>query len=242
MNGRSFPTIDLRVISRHGLKVGVTMKHLILSLLLLISSSISLAAITLPLNKAVLSNQEITFLSHRGEGRFETTLAMNVQYAPVKSLREELNLILGYKLNFFTLWQPTGEAHITVITPVEYFDKIKPYLSIERIEAIAQELNIQNSKFEILGLGRGQANLQSKNEETFFIIVNSENLLNIRKQIYAEYLKNGGPADAWDPDLFYPHITVGYSLRDLHIDDGVIKSVDKSLDKRFELTIFDTLD
>ena len=217
------------------------MKSLFLTFLFLITSSISSAAITLPLDKSVLNNQDLPFNSHRGDGRFDSTLAMNVQYAPVKSLREELVQALGRELKFFTLWQPTGEAHITVITPVEYFDKIKPYLSIERIEAIAQELNIQNSKFDILGLGRGQATLQEKTEETYFIIVRSENLLNIRKQIYAEYLQNGGPEGLWDPNLFYPHITVGYTLRDLHIDDGVIKNVDKSLDNRFDLTLFDNL-
>lgn len=217
------------------------MKSLFLTFLFLITSPVSSAAITLQLDKSVLNNQDLSFKSHRGDGRFDTTLAMNVQYAPVKSLREELVQVLGHELKFFTLWQPTGEAHITVVTPVEYFDKIKPYLSIERIEAIAQELNIQNSKFDILGLGLGQATLQKKTEETYFIIVRSENLLNIRKQIYAEYLQNGGPEGLWDPNLFYPHITVGYTLRDLHIDDGVIKNVDMSLDNRFDLTLFDSL-
>lgn len=219
------------------------MKHLILSLLILISSSITQAAITLPLDKAVLNSQKMSFISHRGEGRFDTTLAMNLQYAPVKTLRDELTKALGYDLKFFTLWEPTGEAHITVLTPLEYFDKIKPFVSIDRIEDIAQEMNIQNSEFDILGLGRGQASLSGKTEETYFIIVHAQNLLEIRKQIYAEYLKNGGPAEAWDPNLFYPHITVGYSsLRDLHIDDGVVKNVDKSLDNRFKLILFNNLD
>ncbi len=218
------------------------MKHFLLSLLLLISTSIAQAAVSLPLDKAVLNNQDMPFVSHRGEGRFDTTLAMNVQYAPVKALRDELTQALGYDLKFFTLWQVTGEAHITVLTPIEYFDKIKPFVSIERIETIAQKMNIQNSEFDILGLGRGQASLSGKTEETYFIIVHAQNLLEIRKQIYTEYLKNGGPAEAWDPNLFYPHITVGYSLRDLHIDDGVVKNVDKSLDNRFELILFNNLD
>ncbi len=146
------------------------MKHFILSLLLLISSSIAQAALSLPLDKAVLNNQDMPFVSHRGEGRFDTTLAMNVQYAPVKALRDELTQALGYDLKFFTLWQATGEAHITVLTPIEYFDKIKPFVSIERIEIIAQEMNIQNSEFDILGLGRGQASLSAKLKKRILLL------------------------------------------------------------------------
>ncbi|OGT48298.1 MAG: hypothetical protein A3E82_05775 [Gammaproteobacteria bacterium RIFCSPHIGHO2_12_FULL_38_11] len=64
-------------------------------------------------------------------------------------------------------------------------------------------------------------------------------MLNIRRQIYQEYLANGGTRQAWDPDHYYPHITVGYSLRDLHESDGVIKDVAHSLDNRFELFFTD---
>ncbi len=73
--------------------------------------------------------------------------------------------------------------------------------------------SLQISRLRVL---QRSAELNGKPEETYFLILHSENLLKIRRQIYQDYLANGGPAQAWNPDHYYPHITVGYSLRDLH--------------------------
>ena len=195
------------------------------------------AAIHLPLTIEIFKATELSFISHRGEGPFDTTLAMNIPYEPIHQIRIQLSQTLGYQLHFFTLWNLDGEAHVTVITPVEYDQVIKPYLSMERIEQISQKMKIQNSDLKILGLGRGQAIVNSEPQETFFIIIRSVNLLNIRNQIYQEYLNHGGPAEAWDPNHFYPHITVGFSLTDLHESQGVLKDVRHSLDRRFRIDL-----
>lgn len=195
------------------------------------------AASHLLLSTKIFKTTEVSFISHQGEGPFDSTLAMNIPYEPVKKIRQSLSQKLGYQLNFFKLWNPEGEAHVTVITPVEYDQMIKPYLSMESIEQIAQKLQIQKSDFKILGLGRGQAVVNSVPQETYFIIVRSLNLLNIRNQIYQEYLNHGGPAVAWDPNHFYPHITVGFSLTDLHENQGVLKDVKHSLDRRFRIDL-----
>ena len=187
------------------------------------------------MSRSVFYNSSMPFNSHRGDGPFDTTLAMNVQYGPIKVIRSHLSEILGYDLQFFKLWNQSGEAHITAITPPEYSNVIKNYVSIERIEQIALQMGIQFSDLSIFGIGRGEAQINGKIEETFFIIVNSQNLLRIRQQIYKEYLQNGGPADAWNPNNYFPHITIGFSLRDLHEADGVIKYVDHSFDSRFKL-------
>lgn len=201
----------------------------------LLFSSISFAIEYLPLSESVFHNEHMTFMPHRGEGPLDTTLAMNVQYAPVKTIRDNLSEILNYDLQFFKLWNPNGEAHITVITPPEYFTVIKQFVSIERIEQIALRMHIQYSDLTILGIGRGEAQINNKAEKTYFIIVQSQNLLRIRQEIYKEYLQNGGPAKAWNPNHYYPHITIGFSLRDLHEADGVIKDMVHSYDSRFEL-------
>lgn len=190
------------------------------------------AAEQIPLSKDIYTKLE--FDSHRGNNPFETALAMNVQYAPLKVIRNALSQYLNYQLNFFTGWNKNGEAHITVITPPEYDLIIGKFVSIDRIEQIALEDKIQSSDMDIQGIGRGTAFINGKEEETYFIIVHSENLLNIRQHIYQEYVKNGGPKEAWDPKHYYPHITIGYSLRDLHESDNVIKDIN-SLDKRFKL-------
>ncbi|RAP36174.1 hypothetical protein B1207_08450 [Legionella quinlivanii] len=202
---------------------------------LLLASMSDYAAEQISLSKNIYVNGSLPFESHRGSGPFDTAIAMNIQYQPIKSIREELSSYLQYSLRFFTGWNEDGEAHITVITPPEYSEVIKKFVSIERIEEIAIENSIQNSDVKILGLGRGVASINDKAEETYFLIVKSKNLLQIRQLVYEEFVKNGGNKDAWNPRHFHPHITVGYSLRDLHETDGVIKDVMHSLDARFEL-------
>ncbi|KTC99866.1 hypothetical protein Lgee_1121 [Legionella geestiana] len=211
-------------------------KTLAMLAVLLVSSGVN-AAKLIEVPASILLNSEMPFESHRGEGLFDTALAMNIQYAPVKKVRENLSRYLQYPLRYFTGWNEAGEAHITVITPPEYRFILEKFIKIEKIEEIALKNHIQQSEIKVLGLGRGQARIQNKEEETFFLTVQSENLLKIRRQIYQEFVKNGARKDAWDPDHFYPHITVGYSRRDLHEADGVIKDVAQSRDKRFEVSV-----
>lgn len=218
---------------KHGI-LNLIIKKIMLIVLLLASMS-SYAIEQIPLSKSIYVNDNLPFESHQGSGPFDTAIAMNIQYQPVKSIREMLSTYLQYPLRFFRDWNKDGEAHITVITPPEYTDVIKKFVSIERIEEIALQNTIQNSDLKILGLGRGVVNINDKAEETYFLIMKSKNLLKIRQQIYEEFVKNGGNKNAWNPRHFHPHITIGYSLRDLHEADGVIKDVTHSLDDRFEL-------
>ena len=221
------------------------MKHGMLNLILkkmtpivlLLANMSSYAIEQIPISKSIYVNDNLTFESHQGTGPFDTAIAMNIQYPPVKLIREMLSTYLQYPLRFFTGWNNDGEAHITVITPPEYTDVIKKFVSIERIEEIASRNTIQTSDLKVFGLGRGVVNINDKAEETYFLIMKSKNLLKIRQQIYEEFVKNGGNKNAWNPRHFHPHITVGYSLRDLHEADGVIKDVSHSLDDRFELVL-----
>lgn len=162
-------------------------------------------------------------------------LAMNIQYAPVLNLRNQVDKALGIRLNYLRNWKPDGEAHITVITPPEFKNVLSKRLSMKEIAAIANEEKLQESDLNIKGLGCGQKTLQGDIDQTFFIIVESANLIKVRTRIYQEYLKAGGTQNAWDPNAYYPHITVGFTKRDLHEGDGIIKDVTHSLDKRFNL-------
>ena len=220
---------------KHGM-LNLILKKMTLIVLLLASMS-GYAIEQIPLSKSIYVNDNLPFESHQGSGPFDTAIAMNIQYPPVKSIRETLSTHLQYPLRFFTGWNKDGEAHITVITPPEYTDVIKKFVSIEIIEEISLQNTIQTSDLKVLGLGRGVVNINDKAEETYFLIMKSKNLLKIRQQIYDEFVKNGGNKNAWNPRHFHPHITVGYSLRDLHEADGVIKDVTHSLDDRFELVL-----
>jgi len=187
----------------------------------------------------ILKNSNLDFLEHIGPANdpFGSAMAMNVQYSPVVELRQQIqeSLKLDKPLNFLKAWDPNGEAHVTTITPVEYFKKLKDFVHITRINQIAKDFDIQSSDLSILGLGSGRLVIDGKTEETYFIIVKSENLLKIRRAIYREFVKAGGQPDSWNPEDFYPHITVGYTLRDLHESDGILKDLEHSMDNRFKI-------
>lgn len=171
--------------------------------------------------RGVLNNGRIPFISHKGENRFDSYLALNVRFAPMADLfRQLLNNERKQLTN-------RGEAHITVITPVEFFDQLKSHISMEEIELLARRKRLQWTKFKIICLGKGVAEIgkELKLEETYYLVVESENLLELRRLIHTEFVKNGGNPAAFDPDHYFPHITLGFTSRDLHEDDGVQKDV-----------------
>lgn len=169
--------------------------------------------------------KDMPFVSHTGPGAFDNVLAQNLPYENFKKLRQLLEKHFSRPLRIYQGWDKNGEAHITVITPVEYWQVLRPYLSIKEINQIAQNNHIQNQSVRLLGMGAGQLRINEKMEETYFVIVSAPELTNIRRAVAREFVRRGGRAEDFDPDEFYPHITVAYTLRDLHIQDGVKKDL-----------------
>lgn len=167
----------------------------------------------------------------------DNALAMNIPYPPIAELRQQLEKNLQQNLDFFKSWNTQGEAHITVITPPEFEGVLSKKLSMNEINELAINEKIQLSDVKVLGLGNGKAIIADKNEETFFVLVSSQKLNTIRQSIHAAFVAKGGAPEGWDYKTFYPHITVGFTKRDLHIQDGVIKDVEHSLEKRFQLVL-----
>ena len=182
----------------------------------------------LKISTDIYHNQDELFLTH------DIALAMNVQYGPIKSLRTQLESALGTKLDYFKGWNPEGEAHVTVITPPE-FEILKSKLSMKEINAIADRYDIQMARLMIQGLGSAKISINGKEETTYFLIVDSYELRTIRQMIFYEFTRRHGDRKAFDPSWFFPHITIGYTKRDLHESDGVIKNLKFSLDERFTL-------
>ncbi len=189
------------------------------------------------ISREIFVNSNQPFISHHDAGPFGKALAMNVNYDPVKEVRSELEKQLGYKLKIFTGWNLSGEAHITTITPLEYTNVFSSFVSIQELDDIARAQNIQSADLQIQGIGRGTKLIDGRMEETYFIVVHSECLLKIRREIYRLFVSRGGDAKAWDSEHFFPHITMGFTLRDLHEADGVIKDKAHSLDPRFVLEL-----
>jgi len=203
--------------------------------LVLISFSSFAQPWDLKLTTDIYHNNEELFHSHQGTGPFDSALAMSTQYPPIAKLRLQIESFINKKLEYFKGWNPQGEAHVTVVTPGEFFDVLKSKLTMSEIEAIADKYDIQESRLMIQGLGSAKVLIDGKEEETFFLIVDSSELRNIRQQIFYEFTRRGGDRAAFDPSWFFPHITIGYTKRDLHEADGIKKNLKYSLDKRFTL-------
>lgn len=189
----------------------------------------------------------VPFISrYFGEGDWNSALAMNISYKPIKDVRSEIEKLIygGQALRFLTDWEPNGEAHITTITPVEYQQCMWSrsrglnVLDIETINTLARKMNIQSSDLSIEGLGVARKKFENRDstvDQTHFLIVRSQRLQEIRNEIYRRYLANGGVKDCWSPEIFFPHITIGYTYKDIHFPD-VQKNLEKSIDERFKLT------
>jgi 2'-5' RNA ligase len=143
-------------------------------------------------------------------------LVMNVNHEPFAAIRKyiesEDKVTLAHR----------GEAHITVITPPE-FDQLKSALPIELTNEVAILNRIQEMPYEIICVGKGTKNEDGKKLITYFIVVDAPELVSLRHTIATLYKSRGGGPTEFKPEEFYPHITIGFEGRDLHIQDGLIK-------------------
>ena len=81
-------------------------------------------------------------------------------------------------------------------------------------------------------MGKGAKDLDGANEKTYFVVVKSDGLLELRTKIQKAFVAAGGSAADFLPENFYPHITLGYTKRDLHYEEGIRKD-DSSCKYRF---------
>jgi 2'-5' RNA ligase len=139
-------------------------------------------------------------------------LVMNLNLKAVSSLIEKIERSEGLEL------KSRNEVHVTALTPIEY-GKVQSHISIGQINQIAKNLRIQNSKIELRCLGVGR----KAQMKTFYIVLASDSLLKIRKEIHAQFVRQGGEPNDFEPTRFYPHITLAFSHRDLHESDAVVK-------------------
>jgi 2'-5' RNA ligase len=115
-----------------------------------------------------------------------------------------------------------GESHITVITPPEY-KKIQQKVTMKEIYQLAKNIKLMESPYRPLCIGRGQIKDSPDEGVTFYVVVDSERLFELRQNVLSLYLSRGGTPGDFSPENFYPHITLGFTKRDLHFEDGVIK-------------------
>jgi 2'-5' RNA ligase len=197
------------------------MKVLVFALwAVLLSGTARASAPEFKLHATIKDGTSVPFLTFHGPGAFDNYLAMNLPYEPMQELFSELAVLSPRPL------KTRGEAHITVITPVEYWNDLRPYgITMLDIDQLAERLHIQSSQFNVLCLGRGSIQQGAQMEHTFYVVVQSKDLFVIRQQVQRLLLAKGGRASAFNPYNFHPHITLAFTSRDLFEADGVIKDV-----------------
>lgn len=190
--------------------------------------------------KSLENNSNLDFIYHIEEDptSFGNSLAFNVHYTPILKLRKLVSKKIGHKLKFYKGWDPKGEAHVTVITPPEYVSVLRHKMTMLEIHDIAKD-KIQSADLSLLGIGSFRGQLEGHEEETFFLIVDSSVLREIRQDVFRLFIARGGDPKYFDPSWFFPHITIGYTEKDFHEKDGAIKNLKFSNDKRF---VFDAED
>lgn len=175
-------------------------------------------AAPLPFSAQGLRGTDEVFLPHAGPGRYDSYLALNLPFAPAAELRSAV------EAQFRVTLKHRGEAHVTVVTPVEFWDVLKPLgMTIQEIDQIALESGLQQLPVSAVCLGRGQLVINSILESTFYVVVKSPELVALRARIQQRFEELGGTPGAFNAETFYPHITLGYTERDLHDTDGVFK-------------------
>ena len=143
----------------------------------------------------------------------ENWLAENVDYDPSNQIRQQIEQSLPKKL------LTRNEAHITVITPPEW-DILKTKLKMADLNSLAVKSGIEKMPFKPLCVGEGR----SGEKLTYYVVVDSPDLLKLREKIAKAFESKGGNAKSFFATHFFPHITIGFTDSDLHESDGVIKN------------------
>ena len=161
----------------------------------------------------------LCFFSFEAHSALKNYISYDLQYKPFEEMRLQLEKTLGAAL------KNRGEAHITVVTPPEY-ERLTQKLKPEQIHAVANETLVKMPAYEIVCIGSGSLKIKEKTEKTYYVVVVANELLALRKKL-AELAEL--PKEQFDPNLFFPHVTLGFTSRDLHYEDGVIKDKNSCL-------------
>ena len=102
-----------------------------------------------------------------------------------------------------------GEAHLTILTPPEYM-KLNAKFRKQLLHEV-QHLDWSKSPIKPVCIGHAKTDLNGKSESAFYVVVEADAIVKIREKYHL--------------GEFYPHITLGYTKRDLHIEDGVKKDL-----------------
>ncbi len=148
------------------------------------------------------------FVSHPADGGSPGWLALPVSHEAVQKLVAGIEHIRGIEL------QDRGESHITVITPPEAQSiREQAGIPIEALEAYALP-KLEAARWQVLGVGSARDLLK----QTFFLVVDSPDLLALRRDLADVFQLD---RDTFDPAAQDFHITIGFVQSDIWgVDKG----------------------
>lgn len=106
---------------------------------------------------------------------------------------------LFLSINPFLASQHLGEAHITVVTPPEFNVLKEAGITLDELNAIALDMDIQSLSFVLICLGREKVTKDGKDYIVYQGIVDAPSLTNIRNAIFRRYASKGGNTALFDP-------------------------------------------
>lgn len=197
------------------------MKSKVLYIILLITLGISQTAMgEILLSKNIF--RKVPFSSQYSE---DGSLIRSTDFRSVNSLIPQLQKKFKQLLKGKNL-RDRNESHITVITPPEGKSNFFPgSIGIDKVLPTNEMINmykgsLQDTTFDVVCVGM-QSN--SRGNIVFYLVVESEDILNIRKEI-SLIVSSQDPTIPFKPVRnYYPHITIGFVGGDVH---GVSKGED----------------
>ena len=145
----------------------------------------------------------------------KTYLSMDVPTAKYTQILDRLQNQLHKKL------KSRGEAHLTFLTPPEFSVLTqKAPLTAQEIHKLSSEFLKADPQVHWICLGTGSKEIAGQIESTYYIVAQALPFLTFRKMLSE---KSKLPLSQFDPNLFFPHITLGFTSRDLHFEDGLKK-------------------
>lgn len=157
----------------------------------------------------VVSCQNQPVIGDKKPASVKSYVSLDLEYPEYQQTLNKLDTFLGSNL------VNREEAHITVLTPPEF----KTISTNAAPETIHQEWeDWKSKKFKKVCLGEGIFKEKKKILKTYYVVVESSELLAFRKYLKAKY-----NVKDFNAEIFYPHITLGFTEKDLHFEQGVIK-------------------
>jgi len=102
---------------------------------------------------------------------------------------------------------------------------------MDEINYIANAMDIQNTRISPLCLGKASEKVDGKPDvnTVYFVVMSAPKLVEIRKEVFKLYVKKGGDGALFQPEAIWPHVTVGFTYRDMFIQDGVYKGLNSCI-------------